>query len=104
MYMQGIGIIDDITSAISDVTGLFKSLSTALQGDQVPEYPIKSKNTLQKILTDISNAYPPPTSVAVAQQQLVRAQQQSAEAYAKGGDVNTTYGMIFDKLIQTLKN
>jgi len=42
MYRQSIGLIDDITSAISDVTGLFKSLATALQGDQVPEYPIKS--------------------------------------------------------------
>ena len=105
MYdMQRVGLIDDIASAISDVGKLFTSIKTALAGDQVPEYPIKSKNTLQKILTDIQNAYPPPTSVAMAQEQLARAQAQSTEAYAKGGDVNTTYGMIFDKLVQTLKN
>lgn len=102
--MQQMGLIDDITSAISDVTKLFGSIKTALKGDQVPEYPIKSKNTLEKIIADIQNAYPPPTSVAMAQEQLARAQAQSTEAYAKGGDVNDTYGMLFDKLIQTLKN
>lgn len=98
------GLIDDIASVLSDVKSLFSSIGDAIKGDQVPEYPIKSKNTLQGILNDIANAYPPPTSVAMAKEQLVSAQRQSEEAYAKGGAVNTTYGMIFDKLIQTLKN
>lgn len=98
------GLIDDIASAISDVKSLFQSIGDAIKGDQVPEYPIKSKNTLQGILNDIANAYPSPTSVAMAKEQLARAQAQSEEAYAKGGAVNTTYGMIFDKLVQTLKN
>jgi hypothetical protein len=100
-----IGLIDDAISVFKDVTGFLKDLGDKFViGDQVPQYPIKSKNTLAGILADIARAYPNPTSVAMAKEQLARAQFQSEEAYAKGGSVNTTYGMIFDELIQVLKN
>lgn len=103
--MQRVGIISDITSAISDVTGLFKDLKEKFViGDQVPNYPIRSKKTLNKILTQIQGEFPPPTSVAQAQKDLLRAQEAAAIMYAKGGSVNDTYGMIYDEVVQVLKN
>src|SRR5438552_1780199 len=105
MYMQGIGLIDDILSTVSDVTGFFKSLINKLNiGDQVPNYPIKSKNTLLKITTQIQGEFPAPTSVSQAQKDLTRAKESASVAYAKGGDVNNTYGMIYDQVAQTLLN
>lgn len=90
---------------VKQVSNLFTDLMNSFViGDQVPNYPIKSKNTLQKIIADIQRVYPAPNNVAEAQEQLDRAIIQSKEAYAKGGSVNTTYGMIFDELITALKN
>ncbi len=81
--------------------GIFDKLGL---GDQVPEYPIKSKDTLNKIVTQIQGEFPPPTTVAQAQKDLARAQESADIAYGKGGAVNDTYGMIYDKVVQTLKN
>jgi hypothetical protein len=90
---------------LSTVTSFFKDLIKGITiGDQVPEYPIKSKNTLQKIITDIEGRYPPPKSVAEAKQQLVRVQQDAVDHKAGGTPVLVTYGMLFDKLAQVLQN
>lgn len=91
---------------VSSVTDLLTNLISSINiGDQVPDYPIKSQTTLQGILADMKRLFPTePTSIADAQSQLTRAKQYAAEAYAKGGDVNVTYGMIYDEVAATLQN
>jgi hypothetical protein len=91
-----------VSSVLTLLGGILKSINI---GDNVPEYPIKSQATLQGILADMKRLFPnDPVSIADAQAQLARAQQYAAEAYAKGGAVNVTYGMIYDKIATTLKN
>lgn len=90
---------------LNTVTSFFKDLIKGITiGDQVKDYPIKSKNTLQKIIADIEGRYPPPKSVAEAKTQLIRVQQDAVDHKAGGTPVLTTYGMLFDKLAQTLQN
>lgn len=91
---------DTITSFISS---LFGNITI---GDQVPNYPIKSKHTLQFILSDISHKYPnDPTTLSEAKSMLAALKADAAAAYVKdgGGVVNTTYGMIYDEMAQKLQ-
>lgn len=89
-----------ISTVTSFITSLLKSINI---GDQVPGYPIKSQNTLAGILQSVKQNFPEPMNVADAQEQLNRAIQWSKDAYAKGGAVNTTYGMIYDEVAARLK-
>lgn len=89
-----------VSTITSFITSLIKSINV---GDQVPGYPIKSPNTLQGILESVHGNFPEPNNVAEAQEELTRAIQWSKDAYAKGGPVNTTYGMIYDEVAARLK-
>lgn len=105
MYTQKMGLIEDVIEIGGNVVSFFKDLIDKLNlGDQVPDFPIKSKNTLMKITTQIQQEFPAPSNVAQATADLARAKQAAEIAYSKGGDVNNTYGMIYDKVAQTLLN
>ena len=93
--------IPAVTNAVSQVTNFLKGLfGNFVIGDQVPEYPIKSKATLEKILNQFSAAFPDPKNVIEASNLLTKAMQWRDEGIKKGGAVNETYAMIADEIAQ----
>lgn len=102
-----IGVIPPavIKAGAEIVTNLLKSLLSSINiGDQVPDYPIKSKTTLQKIISEVKSYFPDPVSIADANQLLQKAMQYAADARAKGGNVSITYAMFYEDIAATLKS
>lgn len=106
--MQRIGLLSEAVPVITSAIDFFSQFG----GDKVPNYPIKSLNTLNAIESQISALLPmPPTSLDNAKSLLVKAQQLWTEAVAKdnagprGGDPSlTTYIMKYQEIITALQN
>lgn len=97
---DNIGFVDP-TSVISTVTQFFN----AFGGDKVPNYPIKSQNTLKAIQTDLANQIPmPPQNVDQARQFLQYALQKQKEFAAKGGAVDDTKAIMYGEYATALQN
>jgi hypothetical protein len=96
----------DWGAVIKDVSSLLGGLMTALNiGDQVPEYPIKSTNTLKGIVSNLQANFPDPTSNTGAELLRAKALQWKADADAKvqRGEsvaVNQTYSLMLDDIIR----
>lgn len=98
---------------ITSVTNLFTNLvNSFVIGDQVPNYPIKSKNTYSKIITQIQGQFPPPNTIDEARAQLPKAIEARDIAHTKAiqkGSVDNpyavdeTYAMIYQEVINTLQ-
>lgn len=78
---------------------------SAFAGDKVPNYPIGSTDTLQKIQAQIQQLLPlPPTSVTQAQQLLQKAHELQAPLEGDNDNVRKTYYMIYGEIITALEN
>lgn len=92
--------IDPITIAQTALS--FIKLFT---GDKVPNYPISSPDTLEKIRTQIQGLLPlPPTSLENAQMLLEKAKQLQAPLIGDTDNVRKTYYMIYGEVITALEN
>ncbi len=92
----------EITSTVTSfLSSLLKSINI---GDNVPGYPVKSMQTMQKILSEVQGNFPEPINIAQAQEQLQRAQQWEQEALKKAPtDSNLTYAQLYRELQARLK-
>lgn len=99
-YSNRVGFLEDWVPIITDFfTGLFSNLSK----DEVPDYPIKSKATLEGIMKSVQANFPNPSTAAEATKLLQNAVAYAKEARDKGGAVNETYAMIYDQVAETLR-
>lgn len=101
-FQQKIGFVDPATAGtvITAVVGFFKSF-----GDKVPNYPIKSTNTLQKLRDEVMrNVNLPPASVADARIQLDRAKAALQREMSGSGVANESIRMMYNEVIAALTN
>lgn len=95
-----VGFIDPITAAQTALS--FIKLFT---GDKVPNYPISSTDTLNKIRAEIQSLLPlPPTSLDNAIELLSRAEAYQAPLVGDTDNVRKTYYLIYGEVITALKN
>ncbi len=93
-------IVSEIAAVWKDIMGFIKGL-----GDQVPDYPIKSKNTLQSIVSNLSANFTDPTSQLQATVLWTKAKAWKDEADQKVRDgvgskaVNETYSLLLQKIM-----
>lgn len=74
-------------------------------GDKVPNYPIKSQNTLKAIQNDLASQIPmPPQSVEQAKQYLQYAKQKQQEFSTKPGSVDETKTIMYGEYATALQN
>ena len=94
--------MDDVLAAGQTVTAFIKSFG----GDKVPNYPIKSLNTLKSLQASIAQEIPlPPRTVTDAQMLLTMTQQARAAGVARGTDpASRTTVMMYDEIAAALNN
>lgn len=92
--------IDPITIAQTALTFI-----KVFTGDQVPNYPIGSQDTLDKIRAHIQQLLPlPPTSLENAKELLIKATELQAALEGDTDNVRKTYYLIYGEVITALKN
>lgn len=100
-----LGAIDPEVAA-NVVNSVFDFAQTLFGKDQVPNYPIKSGNTYQKLIGIVNENVPgPPTSVAHAKELLQKAIDARAWEVANGNgrSANQTIIMMYDEVIRALQ-
>lgn len=100
--IYGIGVVDPAT-ILAAVQTVIKFVNV-LAADKVPNYPIKTTDTLNKIVAEIGQLLPmPPTSVANAQQLLADAKALQAPLAGDQDNVRKTYFLIYGEIIRALE-
>lgn len=97
------GFVDPATAitVVKTATDFFK----AFGGDKVPNYPIKSTNTLKAIQDDLAGQIPmPPANIEQAKQYLEYALAKQTEFAAKGGNVDDTKAIMYGEYATALQN
>lgn len=89
------GIFDAVKSIFGNIT----------IGDQVPNYPIKSRNTEAALRAEVNQNIPYPTSVADAQALIQKAEQLKEQNLKRDNSqrVIDTIRMMYDEAIQFLR-
>lgn len=96
-----VGIVDDVISVAKDI---FTFASNIFGKDQVPNYPIKSGNTFEKLKGIVQSNVPgPPTSVDHAKQLLSMAQSALQAEQGGSGSANQTIKMMYQEVINALQ-
>lgn len=99
---------EKISGIIDEGVGLFKDVLNFLKGigDQVPNYPIRSRTTMQSIVDNLNLNFPTPNTVTAAQNYLLEAQRWKDEADTKvrtgegSRAVNETYSLMLADIIK----
>jgi len=100
-----VGLIDDVISVAEIGTGVWDKITTLLNGDKVPNYPVKSTTTFNSLVASVNASIPVPTSVSDAKRILAIALDERAKAVARGTDRATlTAIMLIDERITAIQN
>jgi hypothetical protein len=114
--IAGMGVVppEVIETGIQVASNLFSNIfNNIVIGDQVPEYPIKSKNTLNGILQSVQSNFPDATSVndayALYQKaldfiEIAEEKIQQKAAIGKNTAVDETYKMMYQEVAETYMN
>lgn len=98
-----IGQLDPVL--IAQTAGQVVNFIKSFTGDKVPDYPIKTTSTLEKIRAHIAQLIPmPPTSVDNAKQLLATTQKLMSDIAGNNDAVVKTYYMIYSEIATALKN
>jgi hypothetical protein len=90
-------MIEDILAIGKSATGAITDIVGKFAKDSVPNYPIKSGKTFDKIKSDVNGRYPFPRDVQQAQQLLTAIKQDRAGLGSNAS--GKTYMMMFDEII-----
>lgn len=97
---NNIGAVDVVAIA----TDIFQFASNIFGKDEVPNYPIKSGNTFEKLKGIVQSNVPgPPTSVEHAKQLLQMAQSALQAEQGGSGSANQTIKMMYQEVIAALQ-
>lgn len=100
---ESVGFIDPATAMT--VVKTAADLFSAFGGDKVPNYPIKSQNTLKAIQNDLASQMPlPPVNIESARQYVQYALQKQKEFAAKGGAVDDTKAIMYGEYAEAFQN
>lgn len=100
-YKKPTASVGEFVSIVSDIISF---ASNIFGKDNVPNYPIKSGNTFEKLKNIVQTNVPgPPTSVEHAKQLLQMAQQALAAEQGGSGSANETIKMMYQEVINALQ-